>query len=99
MARRVPTPQEWAQEQLKNAPGRSEGWARRGVARIYGLEADVTPDERDAVRRAGAEDARRSRAAAGLPERVGDPAAVAQLAGLLREPGPAGVARSGRCPD
>ena len=33
----MPTPEEWAQEQLKNAPPRSEEWARR-VARIYCLD-------------------------------------------------------------
>jgi hypothetical protein len=33
----MPTPEEWADEQLKNAPPRSEEWARR-VARIYCLD-------------------------------------------------------------
>jgi hypothetical protein len=33
----IPTPEEWAQEQLKNAPPRSEEWARR-VAQIYCLD-------------------------------------------------------------
>jgi len=33
----VPTPEEWAQQQLKNAPPRSEEWAKR-VARIYSLD-------------------------------------------------------------
>jgi hypothetical protein len=33
----VPTPEEWAEEQLKNAPQRSEEWARR-VALIYCLD-------------------------------------------------------------
>ena len=48
------------------------------MAQIYGLEVDdVTPADREAVRRAGAEDARRSRTAAGLPEHIKDPAAVA----------------------
>lgn len=31
------TPEEWAEEQLRNAPHRSEEWARR-VALIWGLE-------------------------------------------------------------
>ena len=99
MTRRpVPAPQEQAQDQVKNASDRSGARARR-VAPIYGLEAGaVTPDDRDAVRQAGAGDARRPRAVAGLPERIEDPAVVALLAGLLREPGPAGVVRSGRCP-
>ena len=99
MTRRpVRTPQEQAQDQVKNASVRSGARARR-VVPIYGLEAGaVTPDDRDAVRQAGAEDARRPRAVARLPERIEDPAVVALLAGLLREPGPAGVVRSGRCP-
>jgi hypothetical protein len=33
----IPTPEEWAQEQLKNAPPRSNEWARR-VAQIYCLD-------------------------------------------------------------
>ena len=39
----VPTPEEWAEEQLKNAPPRSEEWARK-VARIYCL--DIGDDTR-----------------------------------------------------
>jgi len=35
----LPTPEEWAEEQLKNAPPRSEEWARK-VARIYCLDID-----------------------------------------------------------
>jgi hypothetical protein len=38
------------------------------------------------IRRAGAEDARRSRQKQGLPERIEDPAAIAVLAALLRTP-------------
>lgn len=38
----VPTPEEWAREQLKNAPPRSAAWAR-AVAAIYGLDS---PQER-----------------------------------------------------
>lgn len=85
----MPTPEQWAQEKLKQAPPRSGEWARR-VARIYCLdisddqEGAVTPEDRDAIRRAGARDSRASRAAASLPERIEDPAAVAQLAGLMR---------------
>ena len=99
MTRRpVPAQQEQPQDQVKNASVRSGARARR-VAPIYGLDVDaVTADDRDAVRQAGAGDARRPRAVAGLPERIEDPAVAALLAGLLREPGPAGVVRSGRCP-
>jgi hypothetical protein len=35
----MPTPEEWAEQQLKNAPRRSEEWAKR-VAHIYCLEID-----------------------------------------------------------
>ena len=38
------------------------------------------------MRRAGAEDARRSRARQGLPERIEDPVTAAALAALLRDP-------------
>jgi len=44
----------------------------------------LSEPERAAIRRAGAEDARRSRTAQGLPERIEDPAAIAVLAALLR---------------
>lgn len=33
----MPTPEQWAQEQLKHAPPRSRAWARK-VAAIYGLD-------------------------------------------------------------
>lgn len=39
-ARPIPTPEEWAQEQLKNAPERSGAWAAK-VAGIYGLQLPV----------------------------------------------------------
>jgi hypothetical protein len=43
----IPTPEEWAQQQLKNAPPRSEEWAKR-VASIYCL--DIVDDTgREAV--------------------------------------------------
>ncbi len=45
----------------------------------------LSADERQAVREAGAEDARRSRAEHGFPERIEDPAAVARLAAILRD--------------
>ena len=40
----IPTPEEWAEEQLKNAPPRSEEWARK-VARIYCLDIDNDSNE------------------------------------------------------
>jgi excisionase family DNA binding protein len=86
----MPTPERWAQEQLTRAPARSGEWARR-VARIYcldisdGQEGAVRPEDREAIRRTGAQDSRASRAAAGLPEHIEDPAAAAQLARLMRD--------------
>jgi hypothetical protein len=47
--------------------------------------ADDDDEGRAAIRRAGAEDARRSRVRQGLPERIEDPAAVAVLAAILRD--------------
>jgi hypothetical protein len=44
----------------------------------------MSDEERVRVRRAGAENARRSRVRQGLPERIEDPLAVAVLAALLR---------------
>ncbi len=45
----------------------------------------MSAEDRSAVRKAGAEDARRSRARQGLPERIEDPAAVAVLAAIMRD--------------
>ena len=44
----------------------------------------MTDEEREAIRQAGADDARRSRVEHGFPERIEDPAAVAMLAAILR---------------
>jgi len=43
----------------------------------------LSDEEREAIRKAGAEDARRSRVEHGFPERIEDPAAVAVLAAIL----------------
>ena len=60
--------------------GRTDGTAtHRGSAR-----QPMSDQERAAIRQAGADDARRSRAGHGFPERIEDPAAVAVLAALLR---------------
>ena len=45
----------------------------------------MSDQERATIRKAGADDARRSRARQGLPERIEDPAAVAVLAAILRD--------------
>ncbi len=46
--------------------------------------APLNTEERMAIRKAGAQGARRSRLRQGLPERIEDPAAIAVLAALLR---------------
>jgi hypothetical protein len=43
--RPIPTPEEWAQEQLKHAPERSREWAAK-VAAIYGLELSADDSRR-----------------------------------------------------
>jgi len=45
----------------------------------------MSDEEREAIREAGAEDARRSRVEHGFPERIEDPAAIAGLAAILRD--------------
>jgi hypothetical protein len=47
----------------------------------------MSDQERAAIRQAGAEDARRSRIANGLQERIEDSEAVATPAAILRRPG------------
>ena len=60
--------------------GRADGTATHGGT----ARQPMSDQERAAIRQAGADDARRSRAEHGLPERIEDPAAVAVLAALLR---------------
>ena len=55
--------------------------------------AALSEEDRAAIRKAGMEDARRSRLRQGLPERIEDPVAIAILAALLR------TARSIRPPE
>jgi len=52
---------------------------------ISAQQPAMSDEEREAIREAGAEDARRSRAEHGFPERIEDPAAVAMLAAILRD--------------
>ena len=56
----------------------------------------LSDQDRAAIRQAGADDARRSRAGQGLPERIEDPAAVALLAALLRDARPPPRNETGR---
>jgi hypothetical protein len=63
--------------------GRADTSTHGGSAR-----PPLSDQERAAIRQAGADDARRSRAEQGFPERIEDPAAVAVLAALLRDARP-----------
>jgi hypothetical protein len=62
------------------SPGSAQAREPAGTAR-----QPLSDQERAAIRQAGADDARRSRAEHGFPERIEDPAAVAVLAALLRD--------------
>ena len=63
--------------------GRTDGTStRRGIP----ARQPMSDQERAAIRQAGAEDARRSRIANGLPERIEDSEAVATLAAILCRP-------------
>jgi hypothetical protein len=44
----------------------------------------MSDEEREAIRKTGADDARRSRVEHGLPERIEDPAAIAVLVTIMR---------------
>ena len=82
--RPVPNP---ARASARNArtrtPGRTDGTSTQ---RDIPAREPMSDQERAAIRQAGGEDARRSRIASGLPERIEDPAAVATLAAILRRP-------------
>jgi hypothetical protein len=67
-----------------SAAGRADGTSTSGDT----ARQPLSDQERAAIRQAGADDARRSRAEHGLPERIEDPAAIAVLAALLREARP-----------
>jgi len=54
----------------------------------------LSNEDRQALRRAGAEDARRSRARQGLPERIEDPVTAAALGCAATRPAPAHAAHS-----
>ena len=77
-----------ARARCRQIDGRAKG-SRRPAGR------PLSNEDRQALRRAGAEDARRSRARQGLPERIEDPVTAAALAALLRDrPRPARDSRS-----
>jgi hypothetical protein len=86
---------------LERAPACLAGQA--GAADGTSTPADsarqpLSDQERAAIRQAGADDARRSRAEQGFPERIEDPAAVAALAALLRDARPPPRGGTGRRP-
>jgi len=58
----------------------------------------LSDQDRAAIRQAGADDARRSRAGHGFPERIEDRAAVAVLAALLGDARPPPRNQTGRRP-
>lgn len=77
---------------LARASARKRAYAGSGTNDGTSTERDIlaqhpamSEEEREAIRQAGAEDARRSRVAHGFPERIEDPAAVAMLAAILRD--------------
>ena len=74
-----------ARVSARNARARTAG-RTDGTSTHHGTARQPMSDqERTAIRQAGADDARRSRAEHGFPERIEDPAAVAVLAALLRD--------------
>jgi len=74
------------------AAGRADGTSTPGDS----ARQPLSGQERAAIRQAGADDARRSRAEQGFPERIEDPAAVALLAALLRDARPPPQNQTGR---
>jgi hypothetical protein len=74
------------------AAGRADGTSTPGDS----ARQPFSDQERAAIRQAGAEDARRSRAEQGFPERIEDPAAVAVLAALMRDVCPPPRNQTGR---
>lgn len=73
-----------ARASARNARTRTAGRADGTSTRSGTARQPLSDQERAAIRQAGADDARRSRAEQGFPERIEDPAAVAVLAALLR---------------
>ena len=74
------------------AAGRADGTSTPGDS----ARQRLSDRDRAAIRQAGADDARRSRAGQGFPERIEDPAAVAVLAALLRDARPPPRGETGR---
>ena len=75
----VPGPARASARAAREAAGRADGTSTPGDT----ARQPLSDKDRAAIRQAGADDARRSRAGQGFPERVEDPAAVALLAALF----------------
>jgi hypothetical protein len=89
----VPGPaRAFARDARRPAAGRADGTSTPGDS----ARQPLSDQDRAAIRQAGAEDARRSRAGQGFPERIEDPAAVAVLAALLRDACPPPRTETGR---
>ena len=90
--RPVPSGRASARNVRTRTAGRTDGTStQRGTAR-----QSMSDHERETIRKAGADDARRSRVEHGFPERIEDPATVAVLAAILRDaraPPPQSTAR------
>jgi hypothetical protein len=84
---------------VSDRPARTPAAGQAGGTSTSGGSARqiLSDQERAAIRQAGADDARRSRAEQGFPERIEDPAAVAVLAALLRDTRPPPHNETGRC--
>ena len=82
--RRVPSGRESARDARTPAAGQTDQTGTHGGT----ARQPLSDQERAAIRQAGADDARRSRAEHGFPERIEDPAAVAVLTALLRDARP-----------
>jgi hypothetical protein len=82
--RPVPGGRASARDARTPTAGRTDGTGTHGGS----ARQPLSDQERAAIRQAGADDARRSRAEHGFPERIEDPAAVAVLAALLRDARP-----------
>jgi hypothetical protein len=77
---------------LARAPARKRAYTDNGTddrtsteRATPAREPALSDQEREAIREAGAEDARRSRVEHGFPDRIEDLAAVAMLAAILRD--------------
>ena len=92
-ADRPPTP---ARASARDARTPAAGRADRTSTPGDSARQPLSDQERAAIRQAGADDARRSRAGQGFPERIEDPAAVAVLAALLRDARPPPRNETGR---